>query len=256
MLINTKDHKHLMILLPYQVHRKALGMISFGQCSNEDEFQELFESYKKEKEVYADSLYNSRLIVFGMNTDGSPIEEVKVQGDDSPPPMFRIDSKDSGIDTGITISESSEAKVDSDSNSKTRDRSSDSAFTDPLRDSTNSPKKNQLLNNRKTYPSDIQTSDKKDGNTGSQITFIRKSNSKPENKSLKVDKLETKKVEELKAPTSITRTASNNSMRDTPGSEVVFYTGVDNCDELEECVREFVTSLFYVLEGKINDFIH
>ncbi|XP_053381871.1 E3 ubiquitin-protein ligase UBR5-like [Mercenaria mercenaria] len=59
----------------FQAHRKALGLISIGRCSTESEFDELFESYKKEKEHYSETLYNSRLIVFGMNTDGSEINE-------------------------------------------------------------------------------------------------------------------------------------------------------------------------------------
>lgn len=63
-----------------------------------------------------------------------------------------------------------------------------------------------------------------------------------------------KAVESVKQ--SVKRTASNNSLRDKPGSEVVFYPNVDMCDGLEESVKEFVTSLFFVLEGSTDSPTH
>ncbi|ESO85285.1 hypothetical protein LOTGIDRAFT_130513 [Lottia gigantea] len=56
----------------FQTHRKVLGLVSIGKCSTSAEFEALFEDYKKMKENYANTIYNSRLIVFGMNTDGTP----------------------------------------------------------------------------------------------------------------------------------------------------------------------------------------
>ena len=59
----------------FQAHRKILGLVSIGECSNLEEFEELFDSYKKVKEEYSETLFNSRLIIFGMNRDGSPLSE-------------------------------------------------------------------------------------------------------------------------------------------------------------------------------------
>ncbi|WAR17216.1 TPPC9-like protein [Mya arenaria] len=180
----------------FQIHRKALGLISIGRCSNEAEFEELFENYKKEKEIYADSLYNSRLVVFGMNTDGSPLpnEQSQDSGENSPAPTFRIDSDNNETnacdkDDGDTIPNDKSDKLNSNDLPILE-------HSDPLR----------------------QVSDKPKGN------------------------------EKLKKPESMKKTGSSGSLRDASGAEVVFYPGVDNSDGLEECVREFVTSLFFVLE--------
>ncbi|CAL1545935.1 unnamed protein product, partial [Lymnaea stagnalis] len=56
----------------FQGHRKVLGLITLGKCQDHDEFGDIFTSYKSIKEEYASTIINSRLIVFGMNTDGRP----------------------------------------------------------------------------------------------------------------------------------------------------------------------------------------
>ena len=211
-----------------------MGLISIGRCSTEAEFEELFESYRKEKERYADTLYNSRLVVFGMNSDGTEINDEQEKSfmheGMSPPLTFKIDSEKSenvdcsNCDKGDGVI-SPEIK-----NSRQGDNASE--LDDPLRKSidenTDVSKKGE---NGTALPK------KNLGDTGSQITFIRQ-------KTEKVDK----NIESVKQ--SVKRTPSNNSLREKPGSEVVFYPSVDMCDGLEESVREFVTSLFFVLEGK------
>lgn len=49
------------------------------------------------------------------------------------------------------------------------------------------------------------------------------------------------------------RKHSNSLTKESSGSEVVFYPDLETAQDLEERLREFVTSLFFVLEGKRLD---
>lgn len=231
----------------FQVHRKALGLISIGRCSNDAEFEELFESYRKEKENFADTLYNSRLLVFGMNSDGTPLteEQESENNDSSPAPRFRID-RDKGDNP------------DNDCDNESHDQESSNGhavslldMTDPLRchDNSFTSKNNGMLGDGKN--SEIQPlKDKLDGSPRSQITFLRQTSDKNVDKQKGKTKPVDKKKAEIKNP--IKKINSNNSIRDTSGSEVVFYPSVDDCEGLEDSVKEFVTSLFFVLEGTVH----
>ena len=181
----------------FQAHRKALGVISVGRCSTEQEFDELFQCYRDEKETYSSTMINSRLIVFGMNIDGSPLSEEqrnKIR-DISPPPLsMKIDNDltDKFIDKKVESSDTSNTKIDT-------------VHNDPLRSS------------------------------------LKKSESKP------VDKNSKNVIESSRTHVQISVTSEG------AGSEVLFYPSIDDCDDLEEKIREFLTSLFFVLEGKRLD---
>ena len=181
----------------FQAHRKAVGLISVGRCSTEREFDELFQCYRDEKEMYSSTMINSRLLVFGMNIDGSPLTEEqrnKIR-DISPPPLtLKIDDDitDKFIDKNTELSDNSDTKIVTEHN-------------DPLRSS------------------------------------LKKSEKKP------VDKNSKNVIES-------SRTYVQNSVTsEGAGSEVLFYPSIDDCDDLEEKVREFLTSLFFVLDGKRLD---
>ena len=189
----------------FQAHRKALGLISVGRCSTQQEFDELFECYKQEKEVYSGTLINSRLLVLGMNIDGSPLTEEqrnKIR-DMSPPPLTLK------IDDNLTVKTNDliEEKLNNSSKDNTN-----TEHNDPLRrNEANSESKNVEKNSKNVIES---------------------------------------------SKTSVQRTMSSQSnsvINDGAGSEVLFYPSIDNCDDLEEKIREFLTSLFFVLEGKRLD---
>lgn len=59
----------------FQTHRKALGLITVGQCNSQDEFNELCRIHESLKVGYAFTLYDSRCILFGLNPDGTLYEE-------------------------------------------------------------------------------------------------------------------------------------------------------------------------------------
>jgi hypothetical protein len=58
----------------FQTHRKALGLISVGQCNSQEEFNELCRIHESLKVGYAFTLFDSRCILFGLNSDGTLYE--------------------------------------------------------------------------------------------------------------------------------------------------------------------------------------
>lgn len=158
----------------FQAHRKVLGLVSIGECSNIEEFEDLFDCYKKVKEEYSDTLFNSRLIIFGMNRDGSPLTDEDKRrflksGKTSP-----VHSEDSGV-------------------------TSDLSPTEGCGDAD-------------------KTKDEKNSN---EVEF--------------------------------SRPHSNSLTKESTGAEVVFFPCVDECLDLEEKLKEFISSIFFVLDGKRLD---
>ncbi|XP_071115106.1 trafficking protein particle complex subunit 9-like [Haliotis cracherodii] len=171
----------------FQAHRKVLGLISVGYCSNHKEFEDLFDHYKRVKEEYANTIFNSRLVVFGMNTDGSPlVEEESKIGDNE-------ESKDVEEKTVVDNKDENEGRTSPNNNLK----------TDPL--STNGEK---------------DTSEK---------------------------------GQKEKPLPNVKRQHSNSLTKESTGAEVVFYPDLEHSADLEDRLKEFITSLFYVLEGKRLD---
>lgn len=199
----------------FQAHRKVLGLISIGECSSVEEFEDLFDNYKSVKEEYASTLFNSRLIVFGMNRDGTPLEEERedsVTSDHSS--QERADSEDSGVTSDISPSE---IVVEN--------------------------KKTQL----KETKSDPYGSHSK--NREGEITFIKKPLRKQESSPL----YQHSPLSTPPGTPPLRRPHSNSLTKDSTGAEVVFFPNILDCHDLEEKLKEFVVSLFFVLEGKRLD---
>ena len=51
----------------FQAHRKALGIICFARCRDPSELNDLYKFYESVKAQYGNTLYDSRLIVFGLD---------------------------------------------------------------------------------------------------------------------------------------------------------------------------------------------
>ena len=67
----------------FQAHRKVLGLICIGKCTRDDQLAETLNGYEKVKNQYVSTLYNTRLIIFGLNEDGTAVkktESVNVEG--------------------------------------------------------------------------------------------------------------------------------------------------------------------------------
>ncbi|XP_029650274.1 trafficking protein particle complex subunit 9 [Octopus sinensis] len=141
----------------FQAHRKVLGIICVGKCRNMKEFEEIFENYKKIKEDYASTIFNSRLIVFGMNRDGTPMEEIHSEEDQNQRSQTSCDLSDTD-----TSSKSNASSPDCDKslldNSPSSTIDSDSSL--PERDSGN---------NNPELPTFSRTVSKE--NTGAEVVF-------------------------------------------------------------------------------------
>ncbi|XP_041361446.1 trafficking protein particle complex subunit 9-like [Gigantopelta aegis] len=182
----------------FQAHRKVLGLISIGKCSSHEEFEKLFESYKGVKKEYSSTIYNSRLLVFGMNKDGSPLEEEPAQ---------------EKLDNGEEVKDGGEKHGDNRNDSKIVG----SGLTD------------QMNENMKS----VADKSKQGKAAASTTAEVVKSGQQH--------------------PTATKRSHSNSLTKESTGAEVVFYPDLEHAEDLEERLKEFVTSLFFVLEGKRLD---
>ena len=170
-----------------------LGLISVGLCSSHEEFESLFESYKSVKKEYASTIYNSRLIVFGMNRDGSP-------------------------------------------------------FTEPGQEEGN----NHQVQDEENKGENVNDS-RMEGNRLASPTY---KHSKSVDDYSKLDKSAASVTTSKSAHTNLTPTSrshSNSLTKESTGAEVVFYPDLEHANDLEERLKEFATSLFFVLEGKRLD---
>lgn len=179
----------------FQAHRKTLGLISVGKCSNIKEFEELFENYKTIKEEYANTLFNSRLIVFGMNKDGSPLSEQQKRRWYAP-------------DSELSSSSSSP-------DSPTEPNTSNTIQDDPLGSNCQNDTDSGIMSE------------------GGEETSTAE--------------------EEGASSVTAGRRHSNSLTKDSSGAEVVFYPCLEQSFDLEERLKEFIMSLFFVLEGKRLD---
>ena len=196
-----------------QAHRKVLGLICIGKCSSEKDFEELFQSYKNEKSEYSETLFNSRLLVYGMNKDGTPLtDEQKLEYSEGQqkPITLKIDDNDNDNNPCDDMPDVSSE------NAKNVHSQTPVQHTDPLRQNLSQAVKPLEKKHRKT-------------NSEPTVSIIKK---------------------DTKPPPPQSQVSQN---KDTPGSEVVFFPVLDRFeDELQDSIREFVTSLFFVLEGKFR----
>lgn len=237
----------------FQAHRKVLGLLSVGSCSDVTEFQGLFERYKKIKEEYSGTIFNSRLIVFGMNRDGTPLQDPNLTNGDDGSEVSESDDTDGNEPTpkftigSITPDTEDDSKVPKESKrevSKTATNTGDSrrvplAKAESL-DSPSSPENPEasFINGQQDKKS-ITNSILKVGSNG---TAESGSSGYSGNKD----------VANGGVPKS-GRPHSNSLTKDSRGAEVVFYPSTKQCADLEERLQEFAASLFFVLESKRLD---
>ncbi|XP_060915300.1 trafficking protein particle complex subunit 9 isoform X2 [Labrus mixtus] len=62
----------------FQTHRKVVGLISITTCASAKEWPQTSERFHGQKEVYSSTLYDSRLLVFGLNGEISEQQRTDV----------------------------------------------------------------------------------------------------------------------------------------------------------------------------------
>ncbi|KAJ8321624.1 hypothetical protein KUTeg_000095 [Tegillarca granosa] len=164
----------------FQAHRKALGLVSVGECSNSDEFEELFDNYRKVKEEYAGTLYNSRLFVFGMNPDGSTLSDEQKENLASGRKLSPTHSEDSGVTADLSPTEGQDEVSKTDGQTI---QNSNLGNTEKVKNSSPKPENPGVIfikpekpskDNAKTSKEDVKRSHSNSltkENTGSEVVF-------------------------------------------------------------------------------------
>ncbi|OWF53426.1 Trafficking protein particle complex subunit 9 [Mizuhopecten yessoensis] len=242
----------------FQAHRKVLGLVSIGQCTNSDQFEELFDNYRKVKEEYASTLFNSRLFVFGMNTDGSPLSDEEKEncnletGEKSSSGSSRsgksspVHSEDSGVTPDLSPTEAgndcdltkTDAETDSNVNKPT------SAISSRVEQKSAQQQKQSDL--KPESESNVEQNDNE--NVSKSGASNEPPTSQPHSNSTK-----TESNSSASSEPATSRPHSNSLTKESAGAEVLFSPGLQACIDLEEKVKDFVTSIFFVLEGKRLD---
>ncbi|XP_064597558.1 trafficking protein particle complex subunit 9-like [Liolophura sinensis] len=237
----------------FQAHRKVLGLLSVGSCLDVTEFQELFERYKKVKEQYSSTIFNSRLIVFGMNRDGTPLQDASLTN---------------GDDDGSEVSESD----DTDGNEPTA-KFTIGSITPDTEDESKVPKENKheapktATNNdsRRVPLAKAESFDSPSSPENPEGSFINGQHGTKSITDVKVKMGSNRTVDTASSGAGARsdmanggvsksgRPHSNSLTKDSRGAEVVFYPSTKRCADLEERLQEFAASLFFVLESKRLD---
>ncbi|CAG5123434.1 unnamed protein product, partial [Candidula unifasciata] len=207
----------------FQAHRKVLGLIVVGKCQDHAEFADLFDTYKSIKEEYSSTVINSRLLVFGMNTDGSPIEAEKVDQTKSD-----------------TIYAAEVKKCEKACNCDSNNCSCLPQTKDVLLSASNSRVSVPSVLEPLPEQTEIGKIEDSAGDVG------KPDHADQNNLTSDVPSLNLPRQEEK-------RTHSNSLTKESTGAEIVFYPSLETGSDLEDRMKEFVTSLYYVLEGKRLD---
>ena len=252
----------------FQGHRKVLGLITVGKCSDHRQFQELLASYKRQKEDYGSTVINSRLIVFGLNSDGSPLVN------DSPA------EGNQGSDAGDANAESQGNSAESESSHIDNDKTgSDDGHQSPGSKARSPPLPSNLAlsalpSSRSSSPS--PSSPTSQAASRDRSGHVTPSEGQPESLKLNAQQDNNNRSKLSANGVALTGRSSPNTMRasspklsrsqidrgskqapnltkESGGSEVVFYPSLDSCPDVEERIKDFVTSLYFVLEGKRLD---
>ncbi|XP_013391061.1 trafficking protein particle complex subunit 9 [Lingula anatina] len=280
----------------FQAHRKVLGLLCIGKARTTEEMEDIYQTYEDEKTAYSSTMYDSRLVVFGMNTDGSPSMQ---QSDPSDPTLLTSvggegSDKQGSTSTNTVAAETKDANSESDKeNAHTPDgdleiksgeletkngdlvtkageleikdgdlktKNGDIQIKDPLRyepEETTAISKIDSVS-EKLVKSDInsseKTEEKKSGTVPGGQLAVKKGQPNSDSP------LQQKKQGHL-SPSGQSTPASgspsgsrrSSSRGKDPKSHIWFYADIDKCPDLEEKVKEFVMTLFWVLEGKRLD---
>ena len=253
----------------FQGHRKVLGLITVGKCSDRSNFTELFTSYQSHKEEYASTVINSRLVAFGMNTDGSPL----LKDEPAVPSYSNMNAGDAGVNAQCENDQTKSNKTIS--HVETDETNDDCKLQQPQSGVRLSPVPSNLAlsslpSSHSSSPSPVSPSqqavsgfptqnDKHSVNPKHTSQQDNNNKSKQAANGVALSRTSPKTMRTSSPNISRSqldkgfRQQSSNLPKESGGSEVVFYPNLDACPDIEERIRDFVTSLYFVLEGKRLD---
>ncbi|GFS05209.1 trafficking protein particle complex subunit 9 [Elysia marginata] len=258
----------------FQSHRKVLGSITVGKCSDHAQFAELFASYSRHKEEYAASVINSRLVAFGLNSDGSALQKDEVEPPENASVHAADDQEQAKRPCDSGSSESVLAvPVDSEK------QQSDSKFQQTLSGTRLSPVPSSLSLSpspslHSSLPSSTSPSpqaeskeqpsspaansrrhsfNSQDNNNKSKPAANGVATTPSGSKSPNTSRTSASPYVSRSNPDKTQSRQAANLPKESGASEIVFYPSLDACSDIEERIRDFITSLYFVLEGKRLD---
>ena len=217
----------------FQAHRKVIGLVCVGACDSENELQDLHSACDDIKQQYASTLFDSRLVVFGLNKDGSHIGHDLHQnnGHDSGdqvrghhPSSKKTEEQLSKEDRANSNISHSEKRL----SSSTSSSGSRAAKGSPVIDTKTANQKNrQHLRDPLNANSLLENANRLQQGQQIQVGQGQEEEDEPD---------EGQKDKEV-------------------GSShfVLFYPSIEDCPDLEDKMTEFAASLFWVLESKRMD---
>uniref|UniRef100_T1J6X1 Uncharacterized protein n=1 Tax=Strigamia maritima TaxID=126957 RepID=T1J6X1_STRMM len=261
----------------FQAHRKVLGFISVGKCTNQDELESLCRAHEAAKEKYSSTIIDSRCIVVGYSPDmESPsgdssvsVEEYSNTNPESPTDQTTFRSENSENCCGEPV----DINLDPDSG----------VFSSPLLDghdvdggrlSTSANLHNGLstavrnvMDPASGDPIRPDVELKKRGHfrnislPTSPIRAFVAAGGVPKNESLNFSLPPSPTCKRDHVPSSSSSSSIGSSQHNlvtvaSLKSELLFYENMDDFPNLEKDLNEFISFLFYVLDSKRLDKSH
>lgn len=197
------------------------------------------------KEEYSSTIINSRLIIFGMNTDGSPIDASQKQPSSSPVPSQHSQlhsdgnpDSDHGISAvagcGDSAKESASSGPDGDMNSAKDGNNSETTVMENMEKSTVGEE------------TDLSPRQGRTGSENCSVTITRvggDASCAPQHSDVVAGKKGLASSGKESDEVEKGRPHSNSLMKESTGSEVVFYPSLEQCSDLEERLK--VSVLFH-----------
>ena len=193
------------------------------------------------KEEYSSTIINSRLIIFGMNTDGSPIDSSQKQPTSSPVLSQHSQSysdgnsnSDHGISAvagcGDSATESASSGPDGDSNSAKDGNKSEMSVLD------------KTVNDVACDETDLNPRQERTGSENCSVTITSiggDASCVPQRSSRGVtaEKKGSASGGKESEGAEKGRPHSNSLTKESTGSEVVFYPSLEQCSDLEERLK-------------------
>ncbi|CAG7822209.1 unnamed protein product [Allacma fusca] len=236
----------------FQTHRRALGLISIGQCNSQEELNELCRIHETLKVQYTFTLFDSRCVLYGLNSDGS-LYEGQHSSDVSP----CVETPDSSFHSSREASFNFNERIGP-------------ATSTPIDSSEINGGCTSLVMPRKT-PSSDSLHNYLGGHEDAEAfdTTSEESSSRSESVSaaIQYSAMGEHHTENGSPPSSI-QPSDTDSGKSSHTSEVartslvtpsnfksraLFYPTMDQSQALEADIEEFISALFWVLESKRLD---
>ncbi|CAH1773233.1 unnamed protein product [Owenia fusiformis] len=223
----------------FQAHRKVLGLICVGYCTSESELEYLYTMYDRTQKQYESTLFDHRLMVFGLGKDGKALPKNENENLEVKPRSLSTVSNSSG-------------NISTETN--------DNGFQKTTENVKTSYSDSDIINENSNFTTDDKNDKKQVSSDRLEVTSHPLSQLGKSDSSDDLDTLENQDDPDQGQGDSGSGDRSRSSTGSSSGSgsinsktQVWFYAHVDDCSDIEAKIRDFASSLFWVLESKRLD---